>query len=607
MGKIIDPFLCMNIICPLGSYDVNVEPAKDDVLFTDVGLVLCMVGKFFDSVYGEPRSDKAVMSGPEKLRDPQGIELMLARRKTPAEPFSGAQPEKRASLNYSATAAFIESGISASDEPLTTALPSDEDDNDNLDGVVNSPSRPVVDDVFDEDDLRSIQVSNPWAFAKLNASFRAHDGNNQLPTPRRQAGDVGHSMRSSSSALGDTSPRRSDMPPHGRAKCRFVDESSSSPPASFPYPLKARGPRKAAERIEKSTPPNREISVRGSLDTWVNSSDDRELRDIAQGPADVAAPDSFVSARTLLGSTPFSNVATGDKGERRKAPRQRQHQRHGSPVAPVNDLEKVWFDVGEKSRKNRSEQTNSKHRQPLPDSLFHDRSRNDESCISSPAESTVTSMHPDLAVTLDYEARKRFATQQHREKLRRQAAAENRNLQSVTGRTSVPTTSPHRNRQRAAIAALHTNDEASPNPESPPIFEPDDPRAYLIRTRLLEEKEDQKPADQRKTIRKKTNLLPFETLLSNDYVGDLIQIVDTKPIKLDVLLHKSSTHDDFIRDGIDAKAFPMRTASQVQAWERALKTMVKTQYRIEGMPPEEEMEGELDCDLSSILRNLDAT
>ncbi|KAF2467431.1 uncharacterized protein BDR25DRAFT_234702, partial [Lindgomyces ingoldianus] len=40
-----DPFICMNIKCPPDSYDSNIEPAKDDVLFENGELVLGVVDK----------------------------------------------------------------------------------------------------------------------------------------------------------------------------------------------------------------------------------------------------------------------------------------------------------------------------------------------------------------------------------------------------------------------------------------------------------------------------------------------------------------------------------------------------------------------------------
>ena len=53
IGNMPDPLLVMNLKCPKGSYDINVEPAKDDVLFYDVEYVLGKVRLVFEKVYGE--------------------------------------------------------------------------------------------------------------------------------------------------------------------------------------------------------------------------------------------------------------------------------------------------------------------------------------------------------------------------------------------------------------------------------------------------------------------------------------------------------------------------------------------------------------------------
>ncbi|KAF2259705.1 hypothetical protein CC78DRAFT_474884, partial [Lojkania enalia] len=50
-ASVKDPFMCMNIICPPDSYDPNIEPAKDDVLFADENLVLEAVNKILSSYY----------------------------------------------------------------------------------------------------------------------------------------------------------------------------------------------------------------------------------------------------------------------------------------------------------------------------------------------------------------------------------------------------------------------------------------------------------------------------------------------------------------------------------------------------------------------------
>src|SRR6266480_4255752 len=53
IDKLTDPFIRMNIVCPPGSYDVNIEPAKDDVLFEEPSALLFVVEEFFRSVYGD--------------------------------------------------------------------------------------------------------------------------------------------------------------------------------------------------------------------------------------------------------------------------------------------------------------------------------------------------------------------------------------------------------------------------------------------------------------------------------------------------------------------------------------------------------------------------
>ena len=92
--KIIDPFICMNIVCPTGSYDANIEPAKDDVLFTDAQYVLQLVELFFREVYG---ATPVIDSKPSSSETPasksnQTFGLLLARKnctpeQTPTEPI----------------------------------------------------------------------------------------------------------------------------------------------------------------------------------------------------------------------------------------------------------------------------------------------------------------------------------------------------------------------------------------------------------------------------------------------------------------------------------------------------------------------------------------
>ena len=85
-AKISEPFLCLSIACPPGSYDANVEPAKDDVLFANSELLLGIVERLFSNIYGEvqPTPSKPSTKNVPALK-PHGIEIMLARKEAPVD------------------------------------------------------------------------------------------------------------------------------------------------------------------------------------------------------------------------------------------------------------------------------------------------------------------------------------------------------------------------------------------------------------------------------------------------------------------------------------------------------------------------------------------
>lgn len=80
-GRIVDPFLCMNMVCLSGSYDANIEPAKDDVLFTDAQFVLQLVELFFREVYGDTKVPESTTSSKRpRSKSGQTFDLLLARK-----------------------------------------------------------------------------------------------------------------------------------------------------------------------------------------------------------------------------------------------------------------------------------------------------------------------------------------------------------------------------------------------------------------------------------------------------------------------------------------------------------------------------------------------
>jgi hypothetical protein len=79
-----DPFVYLNIRCPPGSYDPNIEPAKDDVMFHDAGAVLAAVEGMLKAFYGELKSEVNSSSSTNKgkavERPRNGFEVLLARK-----------------------------------------------------------------------------------------------------------------------------------------------------------------------------------------------------------------------------------------------------------------------------------------------------------------------------------------------------------------------------------------------------------------------------------------------------------------------------------------------------------------------------------------------
>ncbi|RPA90125.1 hypothetical protein L873DRAFT_1783196 [Choiromyces venosus 120613-1] len=87
-SNISDPFLYLNLRCPPGTYDPNIEPAKDDVMFFHADRVIETVEVVLKGLYGELKDkDGAAGSGGKAGKSAEmmtgGFELLLAKRREP--------------------------------------------------------------------------------------------------------------------------------------------------------------------------------------------------------------------------------------------------------------------------------------------------------------------------------------------------------------------------------------------------------------------------------------------------------------------------------------------------------------------------------------------
>ncbi|KAI9662304.1 MAG: hypothetical protein M1821_008471 [Bathelium mastoideum] len=147
--------MLLNMTCPEGSYDVNVEPAKDDVIFENEPLVLEGWGKLLEEAY------------PTELeQDPTAPELTESQA-----PTHNADTERI--LND-----LSDDGIAPTTRRRRSVRsnmyqPFDMDD----ENETPLPRRAVADEMEIEEEeegqsTNDVSISNPWVIAKMNAPLR---------------------------------------------------------------------------------------------------------------------------------------------------------------------------------------------------------------------------------------------------------------------------------------------------------------------------------------------------------------------------------------------------------------------------------------------------
>ncbi|KAL8888609.1 MAG: hypothetical protein Q9215_003999 [Flavoplaca cf. flavocitrina] len=657
--KLTDPFLCMNLVCPPGSYDANVEPAKDDVLFSNSPHVLEVVEVFLKSQYGnlQSKAKQAVRNKPT-TGDVRNFDLLLARKPPQASSQTSTTDSTHQNTTNSPFIPMIDvpaSGNSGGDRASTKSRRStDEVIIDQIDGVrhwvaeesredaqsspailANSAARSCQTshhneneheptnsnrtsqfyDSEDEDELRDINVSNPWTFAKLNAPIHPQrprasnaegaNSNQQLLTPAKQYGNLGDDLCSPQLPAAETMNHAS-FPTPARSQHGTPQEVSSPDP--FPYPMKRWGKAQREANSRKESSPDEERSSPTRLDTWIQrSSPNHETASQESSPGRdelslLSRHGDFLPASELPQGTPLSAIPDISQAPRRKAgPRKQQYQGSlkttNKPFKPpaVQDPTRVWFDhlenpSGRPSKPNK-DRTNNSLSARSPNGIATTHSDEHDPII----DVEYISQHPALAQTMEYETRKAAATAQRRAFLRQQSSSQFPSHQSHLIPSPEPGTqikispsqassspfssSPHKNRYNSAIAALHTPPpstskqpnaglsllsdaattvpsdlEAEKGEEDVTKIHPKDPRAYLMQA--------QKSDGRTKSIQ--TGLLPLERLSTTsenegECTRNLTQILDTGTLvsRLQSSLscssseHASCKHSVILRYNID--------------------------------------------------------
>ena len=154
--KVVDPFLYLNLICPKGSYDANIEPAKDDVLFTDAHLVLELVEACFRDVYGQakPIDSAAPLSKKAMDRSAPDFDLLLARKQ-----FTPEQTPTQKHDRFETTVEDV-NGLSESPEPENLSPGT-------VQGISSSEVGPGLDNPSQTLNANHALAASTHAFAKV--------------------------------------------------------------------------------------------------------------------------------------------------------------------------------------------------------------------------------------------------------------------------------------------------------------------------------------------------------------------------------------------------------------------------------------------------------
>ncbi|KAH8602751.1 hypothetical protein B0O99DRAFT_560347 [Bisporella sp. PMI_857] len=542
--KLRSPFLRLNIKCPSASYDANIEPAKDDVLFSNEKLILKSMERLLKDLYGErkaipganiPRTSINIAQSAVLLRtaSPQclistesstvGAALTKDSEHSTREGSYGhysiihsnddeleAQSRERATADKQVTR---KKGDWGCDMSRNFAEEAEFLELRNSNGKMGKSSRMRRDAHANESENSANTSLNPWLIAKLTApgarklyvggdlSSIAKGSSNNPPGTVSSKTPILTSPRSGSpQRYGDTSLLRSLTPSLPDQRTSFGVGHAISPPE-----LGARPQSTTDDEMLFVGEPQLQMPLRRS---------------------------DFVTARCVSENVLLSPPSTLVSKAVHKS-----KWRTGGPNRPfVSPFKQVRY----------QERGEGLHQTSLPDRLKP----------SSTQARTRDSIHDteascDLAWAMDFERRREIATRIRREELR--------NAQLVEGQPDVNETtriSPHRNRYNAAVARLESHrlrpqdDPPSSGEEPSKTTLPDhDLQASLMRHKSSTAAKVVAPGGQTKDFRVKATRLLLDKFSTDESLHQWAQNRLTDMGVIQKASNQLLEDDDYIKAG----------------------------------------------------------
>ncbi|KAI9883012.1 MAG: hypothetical protein M1823_005217 [Watsoniomyces obsoletus] len=652
-----DPFLCMNVVCPPASYDPNIEPAKDDVLFENPGRFLKIVEECFIGVYGEIQGQTGLKKDKLVPRSVGGnaFEKLLAR-KQPGNNTSREDEMVSSVHDVHSTSLDLETESNhakhQSTEPASARQSSSEEegeeDSENEDGLLTREgSRPTQqhawrstmygdDDDDDESTEGTASASKPVRDRQTQPSLlqlgKAQTASTKPAAPTWNPAN-GSYMTPSPAVSSLNPPRRPLTPP-------FSTPHLPSSPFARPLPTSLRGTR-GAEGVGQLAAADTHPHVLSLSRTTIQSSQIRSSEATSFPTSDVLEnhfrSNGFISARCLPLSGPDEGRQTYSLVKSSN-----QYQTSGTKHRRERDVDiSDMFTPGKTPRSTTTRRSSSPSksggrnrdiREILTTSSMSpertvDQDRGIESSITPNLQSTSSAtpaIHPDVEQALDYERRKQIASRNYRESLARMGntpssfsmptkekdsdgpdASQGLSLPGKSGTGK----SPHQARYKAALTNLRQPPLPFPSLSTSistsqtdrvikaTAMSETDPRRYLIRIRTSSSSTASN-AKEKEMKRPRTSKLPFESVPSNLQLQSLSRNIQAPLEHIRRCMELAGRMDGYVSTG------KMQETSVFREMARGMGAGVEVEV---GLGTDENAVGMLEARTREVVRRFYAT
>lgn len=570
-----EPFLCLHINCPQGTYDVNVEPAKDDILFENPHLILLLVEDLFRDAYGEladsNEGEQTSTKRREKTASKDGFELLLARKSPDPTPRHQHKEKGMTSASAITSAPVFRSPATANSRRGNV-----HDDGENHEVALAQS----------ETEARDVESLNPGVLARMN-------------TPNRQP-PKSNSARRENRCFSITTTRREPLEPRRNSRGSHQEHTESSALNNFEFTASIA----TSPSVSRYSPPSFQAPAHSST-TSVPGSAKRTAREQDRERYGNGAIDTWF--QKTVRPTPQNSIEAGAEPERTEPSlAQLTEQRFGSQERESSNSSpsaQGFTPVG--ARSGDIFGSSSGNQSDFPSRCLLQGADHRRQGLPTPQESPCRQQELPVSLNtsglndaLEFERRKREVIQRNRERMK--------------ARFELPSAdSPHRSRYLAAKAALSSDCHSAAESQGISASEKnaptsrlghDDPRTYLMRQQSAQQENGQ-PKHGMKLQRTHTKKLPLEKIPEGHDLHDISVTIPGNSFIVSDSLTRILRADLYTQSGTGFHAFLTPDSENAfQLWRSRLSALINNMYTAKGGS----QAPNLQFDFSAITRHFDS-